>query len=73
MYTSHLILLGMVAQIPPEFFAFLKDVQDRLASVIKSIGKIEHSLYPFKQNYLQSRKSLTNSVKERLSLYAEVI
>lgn len=42
-----LTVTGLVAQLPQEFFMFLLEVQNRLAQVIKSVGKIEHSLYPF--------------------------
>ena len=37
----------MVAQLPQDFYTFLHEVQNRLNKVIKSVGKIEHSLYPF--------------------------
>lgn len=37
---------GLVTQVPQEFYSFLQDIQSRLAKVIKSVGKIEHSLYP---------------------------
>lgn len=40
-------IAGLVTQVPQEFYSFLQDVQSRLAKVIKSVGKIEHSLYPF--------------------------
>lgn len=41
------MLTGLVTQVPQDFFNFLSDVQTRLAKVIKSVGKIDHSLYPF--------------------------
>lgn len=34
-----------MTQVPQEFYSFLQDIQSRLAKVIKSVGKIEHSLY----------------------------
>ncbi|BFZ05163.1 hypothetical protein BsWGS_08202 [Bradybaena similaris] len=37
--------VGMVAQLPQDFFNFLLDVQNRLSKVIKSVGKIEHSFW----------------------------
>ncbi|XP_025085056.1 DNA damage-binding protein 1-like [Pomacea canaliculata] len=37
--------VGLVAQLPQEFFMFLLEVQNRLAQVIKSVGKIEHSFW----------------------------
>lgn len=45
---------GLVTQVPQEFYSFLQDIQSRLAKVIKSVGKIEHSLYPLqmKQKHL---------------------
>lgn len=42
-----LYFAGLVTQLPEKFFHFLLEVQKNLASVIKSVGKIEHSLYPF--------------------------
>ncbi|KAK4884026.1 hypothetical protein RN001_000297 [Aquatica leii] len=35
--------IGLVTQISSEFFDFLLEVQNRLSTVIKSVGKIEHS------------------------------
>ncbi|XP_041365594.1 DNA damage-binding protein 1-like isoform X2 [Gigantopelta aegis] len=37
--------IGMVAQLPQDFYTFLKDVETRLAKVIKSVGKIEHQVW----------------------------
>ncbi|CAG5121930.1 unnamed protein product, partial [Candidula unifasciata] len=37
--------VGLIAQLPQEFFNFLVDVQNRLSKVIKSVGKIEHSFW----------------------------
>ena len=37
---------GLVTQLPSEFYNFLQEVQVKLAKVIKSVGKIDHSLYP---------------------------
>lgn len=34
--------LGLVTQIPQDFYEFLLDLQNKLASAIKSVGKIEH-------------------------------
>lgn len=36
---------GLVTQIPSNFFDFLHDLQNRLTTTIKSIGKIEHSYW----------------------------
>lgn len=37
--------IGMVTQLSASFFEFLSNLQDRLNSVIKSVGKIEHSFW----------------------------
>nr|XP_023018140.1 DNA damage-binding protein 1 [Leptinotarsa decemlineata] len=37
--------IGLVTQIPQDFYDFLLDFQNKLASVIKSVGKIEHSYW----------------------------
>ena len=34
--------IGLVTQLPQDFFEFLLDLQTRLTKVIKSIGRIEH-------------------------------
>ncbi len=34
--------LGLVTQIPQDFYDLLKDIQRRLCHTIKSVGKIEH-------------------------------
>ena len=39
-------LTGIVAQLPQELSTFLTMVQVKLSKVIKSVGKIDHSLYP---------------------------
>jgi len=36
-------VVGMVAQLPQDFFNQLLEVQNRLSKVIKSVGKIQHS------------------------------
>jgi len=35
--------IGMVTQLPQEYFEFLNKLQQRLTRVIRSVGKIEHS------------------------------
>ncbi|TRY64004.1 hypothetical protein TCAL_00788 [Tigriopus californicus] len=37
--------IGMVTQLPQEFFEFLTEIQRRLTRVIKSVGKIEHEVW----------------------------
>lgn len=37
--------IGLVTQIPPDFYDFLRALEDRLTHTIKSVGKIEHSFY----------------------------
>ncbi|KAK3102365.1 hypothetical protein FSP39_010832 [Pinctada imbricata] len=37
--------VGLVTQIPQDFYNFLLEVQNRLAKVIKSVGKVEHSFW----------------------------
>jgi len=37
--------VGLVTQFPPEHYNFLKEIQDRLAKVIRSVGKIEHGFW----------------------------
>ncbi|CAN8027231.1 unnamed protein product [Ixodes persulcatus] len=39
--------IGLVAQLPSDFYNFLLEVQGNLTKVIKSVGKIDHTLYPF--------------------------
>lgn len=34
--------IGLVTQLPPDFFTFLLEVQNKLTKIIKSVGKIEH-------------------------------
>ena len=41
-----ILFIGLVTQVPQEFFSFLQEIQSKLAKVIKSVGKIEHALYP---------------------------
>ena len=39
--------LGLVTSLSEGWYSLLLDLQNRLNKVIKSVGKIEHSLYPF--------------------------
>lgn len=44
-----LFLLGLVTSLSEAWYSLLLDLQNRLTKVIKSVGKIEHSLYPFSE------------------------
>lgn len=37
--------IGLVTQIPPDFYEFLRSLEFRLTQTIKSVGKIDHSFY----------------------------
>jgi len=37
---------GLVTQLPEDFYGFMLELQGKLAKMIKSVGKIDHSLYP---------------------------
>ncbi|XP_063230961.1 DNA damage-binding protein 1 [Bacillus rossius redtenbacheri] len=37
--------IGLVTQIPSEFFDFLHELEEKLTHVIKSVGKIDHSVW----------------------------
>ncbi|XP_071054441.1 DNA damage-binding protein 1 [Onthophagus taurus] len=37
--------IGLVTQIPTDFYDFLLELQNKLSTVIKSVGKIEHSYW----------------------------
>lgn len=41
------VCLGLVTSLSEGWYSLLLDLQNRLNKVIKSVGKIEHSLYPF--------------------------
>ena len=34
--------IGLVTQIPPDFYEFLRNLEERLTHTIKSVGKIDH-------------------------------
>ena len=36
-------LIGLVTQLPAQFYEFLLELQERLTKVIKSVGKIDHA------------------------------
>ncbi|MEQ2174748.1 DNA damage-binding protein 1 [Goodea atripinnis] len=40
-------MIGLVTSLSEGWYSLLLDLQNRLTKVIKSVGKIEHSLYPF--------------------------
>lgn len=35
--------IGLVTQIPPDFYEFLRSLEERLTHTIKSVGKIDHN------------------------------
>jgi len=37
--------IGLVSQLPPEFYNFLHEIQTKLTKVIKSVGKIDHDFW----------------------------
>ncbi|KAH9372440.1 hypothetical protein HPB48_012863 [Haemaphysalis longicornis] len=39
--------IGVVVQLPTDLYNLLYEVQENLNKVIKSVGKIDHTLYPF--------------------------
>ena len=41
------VCVGLVTQLPEDFYTFMLELQGKLANLIKSVGKIEHALYPF--------------------------
>lgn len=42
-----LIFPGIIGQISQKLYEFLLQLQVQMNKVIKSVGKIDHSLYPF--------------------------
>jgi DNA damage-binding protein 1 len=36
---------GLVTQIPADFYDFLRELEEKLTHVIKSVGKIDHSFW----------------------------
>lgn len=44
-----LCVSGLVTSLSEGWHSLLLDLQNRLNKVIKSVGKIEHSLYPYVQ------------------------
>ena len=54
------LLLGMVTQLPQDYFEFLNKLQQRLTRVIKSVGKIEHSQW---RRFSNDRKQVPMAVR----------
>ena len=38
--------VGLIVQLKPEIFAMLMKVQSKMVVIIKSVGNIEHEVYP---------------------------
>lgn len=53
-YRVRSLYLGMVTQLPPEFYAQLEDLQNRMKKHIRSVGKIGHSFW---RSFYNERKS----------------
>lgn len=49
--------VGMVAQLPQDFYQFLLEVQTKLTQVIKGVGKIEHRFW---RSYMTERRRDTS-------------
>lgn len=45
---------GLVTSLSEGWYSLLLDLQNRLNKVIKSVGKIEHSLYPYIQTVTET-------------------
>ena len=43
---SSLFTAGLVGQLTPETFTLLMKLQNKMASIVKSVGNIEHEVYP---------------------------
>ena len=54
----------MVTSLPPDFFAFLSDLQRNLCRVIKSVGRIEHDFW---RSFMNERK--TEAMEVRINDY----
>ncbi|XP_051725778.1 DNA damage-binding protein 1 [Ctenopharyngodon idella] len=52
-------MIGLVTSLSEGWYSLLLDLQNRLNKVIKSVGKIEHSLYPLKQDLSERRAALS--------------
>ena len=60
MFTFSFVFSGMVTSLPPDFFAFLSDLQRNLCRVIKFVGKIEHDFW---RSFMNERKTEAMEVK----------
>ncbi|XP_040569260.1 DNA damage-binding protein 1 [Lepeophtheirus salmonis] len=54
LYGTILGAIGLVTQLPTDFFDFLTDLQSRLTKVIKTVGKVEHKYW---RSFSNERKS----------------
>ncbi|KAJ8248901.1 hypothetical protein GJAV_G00228990 [Gymnothorax javanicus] len=50
-------MIGLVTSLSEGWYSLLMDLQNRLNKVIKSVGKIEHSLYPSQRSFHTERKT----------------
>lgn len=57
---TNLFYSGMVTSLPPDFFAFLSDLQRNLCRVIKSVGRIEHDFW---RSFKNERKTEAMEVR----------
>ncbi len=46
--------LGLVTQVPQDFYEFLKDIQRRLCAAIRSVGRIDHEQW---RSFYNERKT----------------
>ncbi|KAK9958270.1 hypothetical protein ABG768_010405 [Culter alburnus] len=58
-------MIGLVTSLSEGWYSLLLDLQNRLNKVIKSVGKIEHSLYPLKQGLTTWRSFHTERKTEQ--------
>ena len=56
---SSLFTAGLVGQLIPETFTLLMKLQNKMASIVKSVGNIEHEVYP-SNHYLATTTIYSN-------------
>ena len=61
--------IGMVTQLPQDFYDFLNKLQHRLCRVIRSVGKIEHAQW---RGFSNDRKQVPMAVSEHLKLSTKI-
>ena len=71
-----MLFAGLIGQLNPDAFSLLMKLQNKMASVIKTVGNIEHEVYPLterEREYTYLDKSDISCLKNQPNAFSRTI